>query len=251
MMADGAFAASLDADSEGEEGRYYVWDGRRDRPAAGRDAQAFRLCLRRHRGWQLGGPNVLNRLHEPGLPQLRRGRSCSTAAEQPLGRARAPAQAEPGRQDPGRLERPDDCGARAGSGPVRPPRLAASSREGTFDAVIAGMGDGDALFHSWRGRRRLPMAFLGRLCADEPGGDHALPADREPAISQHARAWVDHCAATVSRSDGRRLLSQHRRPRWTDRAAEECARRARPVGQRHARRSCSHALAPDRRRPAP
>ena len=36
MMVEGAFAASLDADSEGEEGRYYVWEAAEIDRAAGR-----------------------------------------------------------------------------------------------------------------------------------------------------------------------------------------------------------------------
>ena len=68
MLIAGAFAASLDADSEGEEGRYYVWDAAEIDALLGADAPAFKLAygVTAKGNWE--EKNVLNRLHEPGLP---------------------------------------------------------------------------------------------------------------------------------------------------------------------------------------
>ena len=72
MMIGGAFAASLDADSEGEEGKYYVWDAAEIDRLLLADAPAFKLAygVTAKGNWE--ERNILNRLHEPGLPAPRK-----------------------------------------------------------------------------------------------------------------------------------------------------------------------------------
>ena len=54
MLVEGAFASALDADSEGEEGRFYVWDAAEIDGLLGADAPSVPPRLRRHRRRQLG-----------------------------------------------------------------------------------------------------------------------------------------------------------------------------------------------------
>ncbi|MDQ4060766.1 MAG: thioredoxin domain-containing protein [Pseudomonadota bacterium] len=65
MVTEGAFAASLDADSEGEEGKFYVWTRREVENVLGEDAAAF--CdiydVTQEGNWE--HVNVLNRLSGP------------------------------------------------------------------------------------------------------------------------------------------------------------------------------------------
>jgi uncharacterized protein YyaL (SSP411 family) len=60
--AGGAFAASLDADSEGEEGKFYVWSLKEIRQALGPDADDFALQYDVTAGGNFEGHNILNRL---------------------------------------------------------------------------------------------------------------------------------------------------------------------------------------------
>ncbi|MEX2642187.1 MAG: thioredoxin domain-containing protein, partial [Acetobacterales bacterium] len=62
------FASSLDADSEGEEGKFYVWAAAEIDHLLGKDAPMFRAAydVTAEGNWE--GRNILNRSHEPGLP---------------------------------------------------------------------------------------------------------------------------------------------------------------------------------------
>jgi uncharacterized protein YyaL (SSP411 family) len=61
----GAFAATLDADSEGEEGKFYVWDAAEIDRVLGDDAELFKQVydVRPTGNWE--GKTILNRLHQP------------------------------------------------------------------------------------------------------------------------------------------------------------------------------------------
>ncbi|HXV74671.1 MAG TPA: thioredoxin domain-containing protein, partial [Sphingomonadales bacterium] len=62
----GAFAAALDADSEGEEGKFYVWAFAEIEKALGKDAPAFCETYGATPEGNWEGKNVLHRLHPAG-----------------------------------------------------------------------------------------------------------------------------------------------------------------------------------------
>jgi uncharacterized protein YyaL (SSP411 family) len=59
---EGAFAASLDADSEGEEGQFYVWSAADIAALLGPDAARFAAAYDVHERGNWEGTNILNRL---------------------------------------------------------------------------------------------------------------------------------------------------------------------------------------------
>ena len=62
---DGAFYAARDADSEGEEGAYYVWDRQEvDDALDPEDARIFRLCYDVSSAGNFEGKNILNLPHD-------------------------------------------------------------------------------------------------------------------------------------------------------------------------------------------
>ncbi len=64
LTPGGGFAASLDADSEGEEGKFYVWDKSEITKILGEeDAQFFSQIYDVSQGGNWEGKNILNRLH--------------------------------------------------------------------------------------------------------------------------------------------------------------------------------------------
>ena len=167
--AGGAFAASLDADSEGEEGKFYVWSLKEIRQALGPDADDFALQYDVTAGGNFEGHNILNRLK--GLPRnmesvpedgAAAGRSKTDAARISMLRGKLLELREK-RVRPGLDDKvlADWNGlmiaalVNAGLLLEEPEWLAMAGQ--AFDFIAANMTQGDRLGHSWRaGKLTLP-----------------------------------------------------------------------------------------------
>ena len=151
---EGAFAASLDADSEGEEGKFYVWSKNEIVELIGPDAAEF---FARHYDvtdeGNFEGHNILNRLK--GTPR-------SQADETYLSNLRATLlEARAGRVRPGLDDKvlADWNGlmiaalVNAGIIVDEPDWLTMAKR--AFDFIAVSMSKADRLGHSWRGGKLL------------------------------------------------------------------------------------------------
>ncbi len=122
----GAFYSATDADSEGEEGKFFVWTEKEIARAAGRRRASLHALLRRHRGRKLRGDP--GREH-PQRRAPRRGRmgGAGAGARDAVRGARETRAAAARRQAARGVERPHDLGAGGGRAD---PRRAALRRGG-------------------------------------------------------------------------------------------------------------------------
>jgi uncharacterized protein len=151
---EGAFCASLDADSEGEEGKFYVWSLAEIREALGAvDAEFFAQHYDVTEPGNFEGHNILNRLQ----PQAR-----SVADEERLAELRGKllgvrsARVRPGLDDKILADWNGQMIAalvNAGTMFGEPSWLDRARR--AFEFVASDMTRGDRLGHSWRGGRLL------------------------------------------------------------------------------------------------
>jgi len=151
---EGAFCASLDADSEGEEGKFYVWSKNEIIELIGLEAGEF---FARHYDvtdeGNFEGHNILNRLKE--LP-------CSEADETRLTSLRAILlSARAGRVRPGLDDKvlADWNGlmiaALVNAGTILDEASWLDMARRAFDFIAQQMTKGDRLGHSWRGGKLL------------------------------------------------------------------------------------------------
>ncbi len=189
MAEDGAFAASLDADSEGEEGKFYVWTPAEVTAVLGEaDGERFMAAYDVTEGGNFEGRSIPNRL----------ANSFPSAAEEadlaPLRARLLTARAE--RIPPGRDDKvlADWNGlmiaalAEAGAALDRPGWIAMAAR--AFGRIVALLGRGDRLGHAARAGR---STFPG-LSTDYGAMIRAALALRQAtgdeAYLERARAWL-------------------------------------------------------------
>jgi uncharacterized protein YyaL (SSP411 family) len=201
MLVGGGFAASLDADSEGEEGRYYVWQAAEIDRLLGADAAAFRLAYGVTDGGNWEGRTVLNRLHQPGLlaPEVEAGLRASALRLLAARAERVP----PGRDD---KVLADWNGltitalARAAAVFDRPDWLERARQ--AFDFVTSEMMSGDRLAHSWRAGERLELAFLEDYANLAAAALGLFEHTAEQRYLEQARCWVDRLDADYLDAEG-------------------------------------------------
>ncbi|ABC24416.1 thioredoxin domain-containing protein [Rhodospirillum rubrum] len=203
MIGDnGAFAASLDADSEGGEGRFYVWDEAEIDAALGEQAALFKQAydVTPQGNWE--GRTILNRATLSQPPTHASG-LLDEGKEDAIDAALAPARAllldrRGQRPRPGRDDKvlADWNGlmiaalAEAGEALSRPEWVALG--RSAFDAVVATMSREDGrLGHAWCAGRLGETALL----EDYAGMIHAALAlhgiSGEAAFLTQAQVWAE------------------------------------------------------------
>ncbi|MDH3663998.1 MAG: thioredoxin domain-containing protein, partial [Alphaproteobacteria bacterium] len=177
MMVDGAFAAALDADSEGEEGKYYVWQDAEVVSVVGDDEPNFKEIFDVTPAGNWEGKNILNRSAQDGLlPEKEEAALQSQAARLLTLRAERVA---PGRDD---KVLADWNGlmiaalARASAIFEEPAWLGLA--ETAFRFVTDRMQTGDRLAHSFRDGRVMDLGFVE---------DYAAMADAALALFQNTQ----------------------------------------------------------------
>ena len=190
LAPEGGFASTFDADSEHEEGKFYVWDEAEIDRLLGREATLFKAHYEVGPQGNWEGKTILNRLRVPEL--------ADAATEARLAASRAILFDVRARRIP--PDRDDKvladwnglmiaALARAALAFKRPDWLAAG--EAAFGFVAERMSPGDRrLFHSWRAGRSHPgtlddyadLARAAMLLHDATG---------KPAYLDQAAAWTD------------------------------------------------------------
>jgi uncharacterized protein len=189
MLVGDAFASSLDADSEGEEGKFYVWDAAEIERLLGPDARAFRLAYGVTDGGNWEGRTILNRLHQAALGPPGDEAALRSSAEVLLA-ARA-RRVRPGRDDKVPADRNGltiAALARASAVLRRPQWL--ERAQAAFAFVCREMASGDRLAHSWRAGRRLDLAFLDDYAQMAVAALALFEHTARPEYLQRARAWI-------------------------------------------------------------
>ncbi|MDH5748019.1 MAG: thioredoxin domain-containing protein [Rhodospirillales bacterium] len=194
MKVDGgdgtcAFASAYDADSEGEEGKFYVWSEKEIDACLGENAAAFKAAYDVSAGGNWEGKNILNRSRRPD-PE-------SPEMESLLAACRAKLLALRGHR-PWPLW--DDkvladwnglmiaSLARAGMVFDVPEWIAAG--EAAFAFILRTHGDGERLYHSWRNGRRRGRAVLDDYANLSRAAVALFEATAKPEYLAQAEAWV-------------------------------------------------------------
>jgi len=190
MMVEQAFASSLDADQDGEEGKYYLWtEAEIDAVLMGTFAQRFKEAYGVRRDGNFQGRNILQRIGNPyPLPEadealLKKQRELLLAA---------------------RLKRPtplrDDkvladwngmaIAALANAGMVFRKASWTAAAIRAFAFIETALGDGDRLYHSWRSGTRQHTGFADDYAQMTRAALALWEATSDRRYLERAQAWV-------------------------------------------------------------
>ncbi len=190
MLAEGgAFAASQDADSEGQEGLFYVWSESEIDPLLGAQAELFKAAYDVTPGGNWEGRTILNRSAAPELGG-EAFEAALAAARQRLWESRE-QRPKPGWDD---KVLADWNGlmiaalAAAAATFERPDWLALAAR--AFACVSSSLARGQRLGHCRRGSRLGEAGFLDDYAQMARAALALHEAGGEPGLVAQAEAWV-------------------------------------------------------------
>jgi uncharacterized protein YyaL (SSP411 family) len=192
MMVEQGFASALDADSEGQEGKYYVWtEAEIDAALAGTFSQKFKSVYNVTRDGNWEGRNILHRLApQSAFPQaeadeamLKRQRELLLAARQ---KRVAPIRDDKVLADWNGMT----IAALANAGAVFRNGACITAAVRAFDFVERALGDGDRLYHSWRNGQRQHTGFADDYAHMSRAALVLWEATADRRYLDRARAWV-------------------------------------------------------------
>ncbi len=190
LTREGAFAAAIDADSEGEEGKFYVWSEREIDDVLGPvESPFFKQVYGVTPAGNFEGVNVLHRLGAMGFlrpeqeAQLTRNRRMLLLER---GKRARPALDDKVLADWNGLA----IAAIAEAGAVfrKPDWHFAAVR--AFWAVVELLGDKDVLFHAWRGARGRHETTLDGYANMARAALVLHEATSDPRYLERASAWM-------------------------------------------------------------
>ena len=186
---EGAFASALDADSEGEEGKFYVWNEAEIDELLGADAAYFKAVYDVTPGGNWEGKTILNRLLPPGTDE--------TPDEARLTRMRTVLlERRASRERPGWDDKvlADWNGlmiaALANAGCVFGEQSWLDAAVEAFDYVAGPMAAGERLRHSARHGRSKDVEFLDDYAEMARAALMLAEATGDDACLARAQGWV-------------------------------------------------------------
>jgi hypothetical protein len=191
MRQGDGFASSFDADSEGEEGRYYLWsEPEIDAALAGTFAQRFKQVYNISRAGNFQGRSVLHRLGASVYPLPDADEALFKKQLEMLlaarGKRTAPMRDNKVLADWNGMA---ICAlVRAGAAFRRPDWIAQAVK--TFDFIVKSLGDGDRLYHSLSEGKRQHIAFSDDYAQMARGALALYEVTGEKRFLEQAQAWA-------------------------------------------------------------
>jgi hypothetical protein len=189
---NGAFAAGLEAESDGEEGKFYLWsEPEIDAALSGTFAQRFKQVYGVTRDGNHMGRNILRRMGHP-QPQITEADEALLAKQRGLLLAAREKRVHPARDE---TLLADWNGlaisalAQAGAALDRADWVQAAVT--AFDTVVKVLGDGDRLYHSANGGMRGASGFADDYTQMARAALLLWEVTGETRFLDAAKRWVD------------------------------------------------------------
>jgi uncharacterized protein YyaL (SSP411 family) len=190
VVEDAAFAASLDADSEGEEGKYYLWtEAEIDAALVGTMIPRFKQVYGVSAEGNYKGRNVLHR-YIPFTDVTEADEKLFATQRKKLLEARE-KRVKPARDDKvladwnGMM-----IASLAFAGPVMQRSEWVNIAEKAFAFICEKLGEGDKLYHTYRAGKRQHVAFSDDYAHMARAALHLFETTEEKKYLERAIAWT-------------------------------------------------------------
>jgi uncharacterized protein YyaL (SSP411 family) len=193
MKVGEGFAAALTADSEGEEGKYYLWsEAEVDAALKGTFVQRFKTVYNIRREGNINGRSILHRIGSPVPYPLPEADDALVAKQRQLLLAERQTRTPPMRDDKVLADwNGYTITALVNAGAAFKNNEWISQAIRTFDFIVKTHGDGDRLYHSWRDGKRSTLGFADDYASMARAALALWEVTSEKRFLDHAKRWTN------------------------------------------------------------